>query len=167
LLLWLCSRRPPPRPRFGLAISGGSALGLAHIGVLQWLDEHRIPVDFIAGTSMGALIGGLYATGHDPREIHQFAASYDQLASFDELPTPFRCVATDLKQGREVVFSQGPLTLALRASMSLPALFAPVEMNGMMLVDGGLLNNLPVDVVQSMGAEIVIAVALDRPPDEQ
>lgn len=218
----------PPRRKIGLALSGGSALGLAHIGVLQWFEEHRIPVDFIAGTSMGAIVGGLYATGHDGQAMQRFASSvdwdavfapsvpfrhlafrrkedrrdfpstvefgigkglklpagvsaghgaalaisrfaapYDQLGSFDELPTPFRCVATDLKQGREAVFSRGPLTMALRASMSLPALFAPVEMDGMMLVDGGLLNNLPVDVVKAMGADIVIAVALEKPPDEQ
>ncbi|GIU77491.1 MAG: patatin [Bryobacteraceae bacterium] len=218
----------PPRRKIGLALSGGSALGLAHIGVIQWLEQHRIPVDYIAGTSMGAIIGGLYATGNGGEAIHRFAASldwnaafapsvpfrhlafrrkedrrefpstiefgigkglklpagvsaghgaalfisrfaasYDQLPSFDELPTPFRCVATDLKQGKEVVFSRGPLTMALRASMSLPALFAPVEMDGMMLVDGGLLNNLPVDVVRAMGADIVIAVALEKPPDDQ
>lgn len=217
-----------PRRKIGLALSGGSALGLAHIGVLQWLEERHIPVDFIAGTSMGAIIGGLYATGSDGKAIERFAAgmdwnavfapsvpfrhlafrrkedrrdfpstiefgvgrglklpagvsaghgaalaisrfaaAYDQLASFDELPTPFRCVATDLRQGREMVFSRGPLTTALRASMSLPALFAPVEMDGMVLVDGGLLNNLPVDVVKAMGADIVIAVALEKPPDEQ
>ncbi len=217
-----------PRRKIGLALSGGSALGLAHIGVLQWLEERHIPVDFIAGTSMGAIIGGLYATGSDGKAIERFAAgmdwnavfapsvpfrhlafrrkedrrdfpstiefgigrglklpagvsaghgaalaisrfaaAYDQLASFDELPTPFRCVATDLRQGREVVFSRGPLTTALRASMSLPALFTPVEMDGMVLVDGGLLNNLPVDVVKAMGADIVIAVALEKPPDEQ
>lgn len=217
---------PAARKKIGLALSGGSALGLAHVGVLKWLEEHRIPVDFIAGTSMGALIGALYATGRDTAEIERFvrevdweaafapsvpfrhlafrrkedrrdfpstiefgvgkglklpaglsaghgaglaisrfAAAYDQLASFDQLPTPFRCVATDLKTGRQVVFSRGPLTVALRASMSLPALFAPVEHDGMTLVDGGLLNNLPVDVVRGMGADIVIAVALDKPPD--
>mgnify|MGYP005832352617 CR=1 FL=1 len=215
-----------PRKKIGLALSGGSALGLAHVGVLQWLEQHHIPVDFIAGTSMGALVGALYATGLDGKEIEgfvrgldwnaafspsvpfrhlafrrkedrrdfpstiefgvgkglklpaglsaghgaglaisRFAAPYDHLDSFDRLPTPFRCVATDLKQGREVVFARGPLTVALRASMSLPALFAPVEWEGMTLVDGGLLNNLPVDVVRSMGADIVIAVALDKPPD--
>lgn len=215
-----------PRKKIGLALSGGSALGLAHIGVIQWLEEHRIPIDYVAGTSMGALVGGLYATGHDGRQIERFvreldwnaafaasvpfrdlafrrkedrrefpstiefgirrglrlppgvspghgaglaisrfAAAYDMLASFDDLPTPFRCVATDLRAGREVVFSDGPLTLALRASMSLPALFAPVEMNGMLLVDGGLLNNLPVNVVKAMGADIVIAVALEKPYD--
>ncbi|MCX7604514.1 MAG: patatin-like phospholipase family protein [Bryobacteraceae bacterium] len=216
-----------PRKKVGLALSGGSALGLAHIGVIQWLEEQRIPVDFLAGTSMGALVGGLYATGRDGGEIERFvreldwsaafepsvpfrhlafrrkedrrdfpstiefgirkglklppgvsaghgaglaisrfAAAYDSLASFDELPTPFRCVATDLKQGREVVFAKGPLTVALRASMSLPALFAPVELDGMLLVDGGLLNNLPVDVARQMGADVVIAVALDRPYSE-
>jgi NTE family protein len=214
------------RKKIGLALSGGSALGLAHIGVIQWLEQHRVPVDFIAGTSMGALVGGLYATGRDGGQIEQFvreldwtaafapsvefrhlafrrkedrrefpstiefgirkglklppgvtpghgaglaigrfAAAYDVVESFDQLPTPFRCVATDLKRGREVVFSKGPLTLALRASMSLPALFAPVQYDDMLLVDGGLLNNLPVDVVKSMGADVVIAVALDKPFD--
>lgn len=213
-----------PRKKIGLALSGGSALGLAHIGVIQWLEERRIPIDCIAGTSMGALVGGLYATGRDGRAIEQFvreldwsaafapsvpfrhlafrrkedrrdfpstiefglrrglklppgvsaghgaglaisrfAAAYDMLPSFDELPTPFRCVATDLKRGREVVFSKGPLTVALRASMSLPALFAPVDYEGMLLVDGGLLNNLPVEVVKKMGADVVIAVALEKP----
>lgn len=213
-----------PSPKIGLALSGGSALGLAHIGVIQWLERHRIPIDYIAGTSMGSLVGGLYATGHDGREIEEFvksldwraalapsvsyrdlafrrkedrrdypstlefgvgkglklptgvsaghgaglmisrfAAPYDQLPSFDDLPTPFRCVATDLKRGREVIFERGSLSQALRASMSLPALFAPVQQDGMLLVDGGLLNNLPVDVVKKMGADIVIAVALDKP----
>jgi NTE family protein len=217
---------PAPRKKIGLALSGGSALGLAHVGVLKWLEENRIPVDYIAGTSMGAIVGALYATGRNSADIERFvreldwnaafapsvpfrhlafrrkedrrdfpstiefgigkglklpaglsaghgaalaisrfAAAYDQLDTFDQLPTPFRCVATDLRQGKQVVFSRGPLTIALRASMSLPALFAPVEYDGMTLVDGGLLNNLPVDVVRAMGADIVIAVALDKPPD--
>lgn len=215
------------RPRIGLALSGGSAYGLTHIGVLKWLEEHRIPVDYVAGTSMGSLVAGLYATGHTPEEIEKyvaaidwagvlapgvafrqlayrrkedareypsaiefglkggirlpsglsggqgvglvisrFAAPYGDIDSFDDLPTPFRCVATDLKKGREVVFDKGPLFDALRASMSLPGLFAPVRMGDMTLVDGGLLNNIPVDVVRKMGADIVIAVALDKPPDE-
>jgi len=222
------SQEPPKtRPKIGLALSGGSALGLAHVGVLQYLAEHHIPIDYIAGTSMGSLVGGLYATGRTPDEIAKFVseidwnralspstpfqdlsyrrkqdqrdypaalefglkrglklpsglsaghgvgliisritAPYDEIDNFDALPTPFRCVATDLHKGAEVVFSNGALFDALRASMSLPALFAPVVKDDMYLVDGGLLNNIPVDVVRSMGADIVIAVALDKPPSE-
>ncbi|MGC4049489.1 MAG: patatin-like phospholipase family protein [Paludibaculum sp.] len=191
---------------------GGSAFGLSHIGVLKWLEENRIPIDYVAGTSMGSLVGALYATAHSPSEIEKyvddidwagvlspsiafrqlsyrrkedqreypsaiefglkgglrlpsglsggqgvglvisrFSAPYGDLAKFDDLPTPFRCVATDLKKGREVVFEKGPLFDALRASMSLPALFAPVRMGDLTLVDGGLLNNIPVDVVKKMG----------------
>lgn len=212
------------RPRIGVALAGGSALGLTHVGVLKWLEEQRIPVDYIAGTSMGALVGGLYATGNsaveienfvrtmdwgmafqsgasfrnsafrrkeDQREypnpielgvrrgfrfpsglnsgqgvsllISRFAAPYGDLKGFDDLPTSFRCVATDLITARDVVFDSGSLPDALRASMSIPAIFAPVRRNGMLLVDGGMTNNLPTDVVRSMGAEIVIAVALDLP----
>ncbi|MBI4890813.1 MAG: patatin-like phospholipase family protein [Acidobacteria bacterium] len=214
------------RPKIGVALSGGSALGLAHIGVLKWFEEHRIPIDYIAGTSMGSLVGGLYATGHESQEmaefvgkidwnavltpgvefrqlsyrrkddarefpstiefglkhglklptglsagqqvglvISRFAAPYNELKGFDDLPTPFRCVATDLNKGAEVVFSSGSLVEALRSSMSLPAFFAPVQKDGMLLVDGGVLNNIPVDVVRKMGADVVIAVALDKPPE--
>jgi NTE family protein len=213
------------RPKLGVALAGGAALGLAHIGVLEWLEEHRIPVDYVAGTSMGALIGGLYATGLTSAEIRdfasrvewqqalspttpyrnlafrrkedeaefpvaleiglkgwkiglpsglsagegvglvlaRFAAPYGRMKSFDDLPTPFRCVASDLNSGEGVVFDQGSLFDALRATMSLPALFAPVSMNGMVLVDGALTDNLPVDVVKRMGADYTIAVALDVP----
>ncbi len=221
------AQQQPKRPKIGLALSGGSAFGLTHIGVLKWLEENRIPVDYVAGTSMGSLVGALYATAYSPKEIEtyvgeidwagvlsptiafrqmayrrkedmreypsavefglkggirlpsglsggqgvglvisRFAAPYGDLAKFDDLPTPFRCVATDLKKGREVVFEKGPLFDALRASMSLPGLFAPVRMGDLTLVDGGLLNNIPVDVVRKMGADIVIAVALDKPPEE-
>lgn len=221
--------RPEPRRRLkvGLALSGGSALGLAHVGVIRWLEQQHIPVDYVAGTSMGSLVGALYATGHDAAEIEKFleevdwnaalvpgvefrqlsfrrkedvrefpstvefgvkkglklppglsaghgvglvlsriAAPYNEVKSFDDFATPFRCVATDLNKAREVVFSSGPLFDALRASMSLPAFFAPVKKDGMLLVDGGLLNNIPVEVVRGMGADVVIAVALDKPPED-
>jgi NTE family protein len=215
----------PARPRIGVVLSGGSALGLSHIGVLQWLEEHHIPIDFIGGTSMGALVGGLYATGHNSTEtkefvknidwtaifnssapfealqfrrkedrrefpnrlefglrhgirlptglsaghevglaISHFAAPYEQVQSFDDLPTPFRCVATDLIEGKEFVFLGGNLPTALRATMSLPALFSPLAYDGKMLVDGAVLDNLPVTVVKEMGADIIIAVALVDPP---
>ncbi len=220
---------PGRRPKIGLALSGGAALGLSHVGVLQWLEENRIPVDFIAGTSMGALVGGIHASGMTSSEmldfvrqidwqatlasstpyrnlsfrrkedvaqftvalelglkngrlnlpsglspgggvslvLDRFAAPYGDLESFDRLPTPFRCVASDLLTGKGVVFDRGSLFDALRASMSLPALFAPVRKDGRILVDGGLTNNLPVDVVRAMGADIVIAVALETPVEEK
>ena len=214
----------PARPRIGLVLSGGSALGLAHVGVLQWLEEHRIPVAYVGGTSMGGLVGGLFATGHDTAEMKEFvrsidwssvfnpappfrelafrrkedrrdfpnklqlglkkgirlptsiasghevglvlsrfAAPYSEYRSFDDLPTPFRCVATNLVNGEQVVFKQGSLPIALRATMSLPAIFAPLQVDDMVLADGGMLNNLPVDVVKAMGADMIIAVALVDP----
>lgn len=215
------------RPRIGLALSGGSAFGLSHLGVLRWFADHRIPIDYIAGTSMGGLVAGLYATGRSPQEIEEFVsgldwrvaldpklpyqdlslrrkqdereyptqiefgiknrsvrlpggvttghgvglilsrftAPWEDLGSFDDMPTPFRAVATDLKKGEEVVFDKGPLFDAMRATMSMPALFPPVEWQGRLLVDGGLVNNIPVDLVRKMGADIVIAVALDVPED--
>lgn len=207
------------RPRVGLALGGGAARGYAHIGVLRWLEEHRIPVDFIAGTSMGALVGGAYAMGYSPGEIVSFAESldwdtalqpevpyasltfrrkedrrdypfaltfglrdrfrlptglspvhavgmllsrislpYGDLDSFDSLPIPFRCVAVDIESGEQVVLADGPLWQALRASMAIPGVFTPVERGGRLLVDGGLLNNVPADVVRRMGADVVIAV---------
>lgn len=217
------------RPKVGIAFAGGSAYGLAHVGVLQWLHEHRIAVDAVAGTSMGGIVAGLFATGNTPDQIEdfvsaidwnqtlqasppftqlsfrrkedqreypstielgykkgrglsfpsalsaghgvallisRFAAPYGEMNSFAELPTPFRCVAADLMTARTHVFTKGSLPEALRATMSIPGVFAPIEKDGMLLVDGGLLNNLPVDVVKEMGASIVIAVALDPPvPD--
>lgn len=217
---------PAARPRIALVLEGGGALGLAHVGVLRWFDEHHIPIDYVAGTSMGGLVGGLYATGRSSDEIRQFlkgvnwysalnndipyddlgfrrkedardypatlefgfkdrsavlpsgfnsghevglildriAYPYTELHSFDELPTPFRCVATDLVSGTAVVFDHGSLSEALRATMSLPAIFSPVRRDGKILVDGGLLKNLPVDVARSMGADVVIAVNLQTKP---
>lgn len=217
------------RPKVCLALSGGSALGLAHVGVLQWLEDNRIPVDCVAGTSMGGLVGALFATGRTPAEIssflagvdwnfalsatppfsqlafrrkedarefpnqiefgykkgvklpsglsaghgvglilNRFAAPWGDLQSFDQLPTPLRTVATDLVKGEEVVFDRGALFDALRATMSLPALFAPVRSGDRLLVDGGLVNNIPVDIARGMGAGVVIAVALQQPvsPDD-
>ena len=213
------------RATIGLVLEGGGALGLAHVGVLRWLDENHIPIDYVAGTSMGGLVGGLYATGMSGEEINEFlktvnwnrslrnelpyqarsfrrkedkrdypndlefglkhginfpsgfnsgqqvglildriALPYSDLKSFDDLPTPFRCVATDLVSGKAVVFKDGPLSEALRATMSLPAIFSPVRRDDHVYVDGGIVNNLPVDVARVMGADIVIAVHLEVPP---
>ncbi|MDR3765340.1 MAG: patatin-like phospholipase family protein [Acidobacteriota bacterium] len=218
-----------PRPRVALALSGGGPVGLAHIGVLEYFEEHHIPVDAIAGSSMGALIGGLYATGHSPREIERImqqnevlgalrlgtaygdlpaaernlraeapgdlalrlggglslpagltaaepadlllsrlVLSYSGVDDFSQLPTAFRCVATRLQTGQPEVLKSGNLARALRASMSVPGLFSPVDWNGHALVDGGLVNNLPVDVARAMGAEVVIGVHFDLPiPQEK
>ncbi|MBL8309823.1 MAG: patatin-like phospholipase family protein [Burkholderiales bacterium] len=213
------------RPKIGLALSGGGARGLAHVGVLKELEAARIPVDFVAGTSMGAIVGGLYASGMSAAELERRVRAMnwaqmfadrpprDQLslrrkaddlrlslplefgmrdgelrapraavgssalettlkaltdglpsnAEFDQLPIPFRAVATDLVNGEAVVFSRGELASVMRASMSVPAAFAPVEIDGRLLVDGGLVDNLPVDVVRRMGADIVIAVNIGSP----
>ena len=212
------------RPRIGLVLEGGGALGLAHAGVIKWLEENRIPVDVIAGTSMGALVGGIYASGESPDQISALIRSinwsevlrgvtpyqdlsfrrkedrrdypnafefglkkgtqfpsgfnsgqqvglildrvglpYSEMKSFDDLPIPFRCVATDLVAGDSYVFDHGSLAEAMRASMSLPAFFTPVRERNRVLVDGGLVDNLPVDVARQMGADIVIAVHLALP----
>jgi NTE family protein len=214
-----------PRAKIGIALEGGGALGLAHIGVLQWFEEHHIPIDYLAGTSMGGLVGGLYATGHSPKELQQIVEQqnwdiiiggqtpyedlsyrrkedfrdyptfiqlglkkglslpaglnaghqisllidretlpYSNLKSFDDLPIPYRCVATDLVSGKEVVFSDGSLAQAMRATMSIPGLFKPVRNGDQVLVDGGLVGNLPSDVVRKMGAEVVIAIHLEVSP---
>lgn len=209
-----------PRPRIGLVLSGGSAHGFAHVGVLTVLEELRVPVDVVAGTSMGSVVGGLYASGMSPAEMERLLLttdwedllddrpSRDRLSyrrkqddvlnyvdlemgltrkgiafpsgliagqklgfllkaltlgtvgteSFDELPIPFRCVATDIATGEKVVLSDGSLAEAIRASMSIPGVFSPVPRGERLLVDGGLVENLPVAEAEAMGADVVIAV---------
>jgi NTE family protein len=216
---------PTKRLKIGVALEGGGALGLAHIGVLQWFEDHHIPIDYIAGTSMGGLVGGLYATGKNPEDLKKIVErqkwdtiiggrtpyddlsfrrkedqralpnylilglkkgftlpgglnagqrigllidhetlAYSQLKSFSDLPTPFRCVATDLVTGKEVIFSDGDLATAMRATMSIPGLFTPVRTDGHVYVDGGLVGNLPTDVVRQMGADIVVGIHLETAP---
>jgi NTE family protein len=216
---------PVHRPRIGLALSGGGALGLAEIGVIQWMEENHIPVDRIAGTSMGSIIAAMYATGMSPADMQKFAEKidwdeaflpeplYSQLsfrrkedrrnflinarlglkhglggpngynsgqgvgllldriafpesdgASFDDLPIPFRCVATDMLSGEGVVLDDVPLAQAVRASMAIPGVFTPVELNGRVLADGGMVQNIPVETVLAMDADAVIAVELHLPP---
>jgi NTE family protein len=213
------------RPTLGLVLEGGGALGLAHIGVIRWMEEHRIPVNFIAGTSMGGLVGGVYATGRNAGELYavvqdiqwnqvmsgqipfhdlsfrrkqdardypttvelglkkglqfpsgfnsgqevslildRIALPYSGIRSFDDLPIPFACVATDLVTNSEHIFRSGPLDLALRSTMSLPGIFTPVRSGGHIYVDGGLLNNFPVSVAKAMGAEYVLGVHLETMP---
>ncbi|MCU1300007.1 MAG: Patatin [Candidatus Sulfotelmatobacter sp.] len=216
--------RPAQRLRIGLALSGGGALGLSEIGVLQWLEENHIPVDRVAGTSMGSIIAAMYASGMSPAEIQKFAESIDWIeamlpeptyaalsyrrkqdrrnyqinaalglkhglkgpngfnpghgigllldriafpdsgiTSFDDLPIPFRCVATDMLSGDRVVLHDGSLAAAVRASMAIPGVFTPVEINGRVLADGGMVENIPVEVVREMNADAVIAVDLSVP----
>jgi len=215
------------RPRIGLALSGGGALGLAEIGVIQWMEENHIPVDRVAGTSMGSIIGSMYATGMSPKEIQKFAETIDwdqaflpepgyaelsyrrkqdrrnflvaaplglkhglrgpnglnsgqatgllldriafpeySSANFDALPIPFRCVATDMQTGDAVVLHDGFLADAVRASMAIPGVFTPVELNGRVLADGGMVQNIPVETVRDMGSDAVIAVELHLPPGD-
>ena len=213
------------RPKVGLVLQGGGALGLAHVGIISWLEEHHIPVDYVAGTSMGGLVGGVYATGHNAAEMRQIvngipwdeviggvtpfqdlsfrrkqdardypnslefglrkglefpgglnsgqqvslvldkiALPYSEIKSFDDLPTPFACVATDLVSGKAKVFRSGSLALALRSTMSLPGIFTPVRAPGAIYADGGLLQNLPVQVAKQMGAELTLAIHLEEAP---
>lgn len=174
----------------GLALGSGSARGLAHIGVLKVFEREGLPVDLIAGTSMGALVGGAYALGKTAGEIEEVALGTDvtRLLSmvdvalptralmnggkierfirefagaltFEDTTLPFACVAVDVRSGQEVVLREGGLTTAIRASISTPIIFAPVERDGQLLVDGAVLNSVPTDVVRDMGADIVVAVS--------
>ncbi len=179
------------RKKVGLVLGGGGARGLAHIGVLKVLMREAVPVDFIAGTSMGGIIGGAFAAGKSIEEIENLANSmtslrqqiklvdfkltgkglvkgtrlYRLLASmigeevtFDQLHIPTAMVAVDIITGREVVLSEGKVVDAIRASMSVPGFFEPVRRGDLLLVDGGVLNNVPVDVACRAGCEITIAV---------
>jgi NTE family protein len=213
------------RPRICLVLSGGGARGMAHIGVLKILEDLKIPIDCIAGTSMGAIVGGLYASGMTAAQIdatmrsldwqeafrdapprrdlafrrkqddrnflvrlplglkhkqillpkgfiqgqklqetlRQLTLPFSNSTDFDLLPTPFRAVATDLETGNAVLMDKGDLAIAMRASMSAPGVFAPVELNGRLLVDGGLAENLPVNVARAMHADILIVSDVSFP----
>jgi len=206
------------RPKVGVVLSGGAAKGLAHIGALKVIEEVGLPVDFIAGTSMGSIIGGLYAIGYDAECIEKLILEQDwnkllgdqvsrrdlsieekheedlffmsiplrdsgislpaglisgqnienllnklcahvyPIRNFNNLNIPFLCVATDIISGEEVVMSTGYLPEAIRASMAIPSIFEPVELNNQLLVDGGLINNFPADHMINMGADIIIGV---------
>ncbi len=217
-----------PRPRIGLCLAGGGARGGAHVGVLKVMEELRIPVDYVVGTSIGSIVGGLYASGYSPDELDSVITNVEwgtvfkdtpprqeieyrrkvedrlpyfglefgvnsgklRLASgliagqnlnfllrqlclhttgvpdFDHLAIPYRAIAADLADGSMVVLDHGSLADALRASMSIPGAFTPLEIDGRTLVDGGMVRNLPYDVVKSMGADMVIAVDVGTPVGE-
>jgi NTE family protein len=180
------------RRKLGLALGGGAARGLAHIGVLKVLEEESIPIDYVAGTSVGSLIGVLHCCGHSWQDILRIAGEIDwaDVISFslprrglvrteklerlvdrlvrgkriEELPVPFRAVAVDISRGETVVFQEGPAARAVRASCSIPAIFEPTEWQGRLLVDGGLMNDVPADVARAMGAEVTLGVDLSAGP---
>ena len=216
----------PRRPRVGLVLSGGGARGGAHIGVLKVLEELHVPVDYVVGTSMGSIVGGLYCAGLSPRDMETSLGRIDwefvltnkperrrisfrrkeddnlalfpielgvgrrglstssgilagtkidfvlrgltlgsaTIRDFDQLHLPYRAVAADLATGEAVILDHGDLTTAIRASMSIPGVFTPVEIEGRILVDGGIALNLPVDVARDMGADRIIAVDVGTPP---
>src|SRR6202790_1004221 len=216
---------PPVRPRICLVLTGGGARGMAHIGVLKVLEELKIPIDCIAGTSMGAIVGGLYASGMNAREIEstmrsvdwqeavrdtpprrdlafrrkqddrnflvrlplglkhgqillpkgfiqgqklqetlkQLTLQFNDSTDFDRLPTAFPAVATDLESGEAVLLDKGDLAIAMRASISAPGVFAPVDYQGRLLVDGGLAENLPISVARAMNADILIVSDVSFP----
>lgn len=183
---------PPKRPRIGLALGSGSARGLAHIGVLRALKEANIEVDLVAGTSMGAVIGAVFASDKidglsarlcnldwpgivalldpvfprsgliDGQRVAEFVRAHVPSAHIEGLLLPFAAVATDLMTGEEVVATTGDLTEAVRASIAVPGIVTPVRSNGRILVDGGLVNPVPVSVARAMGADLVIAVDLNH-----
>jgi NTE family protein len=223
----------PPRaeaqqgaPRIGLALSGGGARGLAHVGVLKVLEELRVPVHCVTGTSMGSIVGGAYASGTTPAALEKFVRETDwekvfsdrppraevaiqrkfddyktlfapeygvkstglvlpkgvvagvaiegflrrlvdpavSVTDFDKLPIPYRAVAADIETGEAVVLRRGSLAQAMRASMSVPGALAPVEIDGRLLVDGGIADNLPISVARKVCADVVIAVNISTPP---
>ena len=213
------------RLKIGLVLSGGGAKGAAHIGVLKVLEQHRIPIDYVVGTSIGAYVGGLYALGYQVDQIEKimlnlpwdesysdfipreslslkdknhrdqynisFRLGYSdgqlktpsglllgqsagnllklstdvvaQVESFDDLPIPYRAIATNLATAKAVVIKRGSITKAMRASAAVPGVLEPVKIEGQLLVDGGISNNMPIDVVKAMGADIVIAVDIGSP----
>jgi NTE family protein len=226
----------PPRLKVGVVLGGGGAKGAAHIGVLKYLEEMGIPVDYVAGTSMGSIIGGFYALGYSPDELTELIAGmnwseyignkidrsmmseelrqrnstlmlqvpfsaeslfdrnpntkfisqlpsayvnnsslvnlfndlcvgYQEEMDFNDLPIPFACVATDMITGKEVVLRRGSVPTAMRASMAIPGVFSPVTIDDKVLVDGGLVNNFPADVLRDMGADIIIGIEVTSTKD--
>ena len=228
--LWACLLFLPMvlwasgRPKVAVVLSGGGAKGTAHIGALKVIEEAGIPIDYVVGTSMGAIVGGLYSIGYTPQQLDSMVNAqnwkfllsdapnpkdvllddrlkseryvlsipfslksaavsdagiikgknlarlfstltegYQDSVDFSRLPIPFACVSENLVNGSEVVFHEGILATSMRSSMSIPGVFAPVDLDGMVLVDGGMVNNYPVDVALAMGADYIIGVDVQSP----
>ena len=180
------------KPKIGLALGSGSARGLAHIGVIRALKDAGIHIDCVAGTSFGAMIGAVFASGKldslqdaylamdwkniayffdvifpksgiiDGDKVADFLREYVHSECIEDLPLPFKAIATELDSGKEVVLETGDVIDAVRASISVPGMFTPIRINERVLVDGGLVNPVPVNVVRAMGADIVIAVDVNH-----
>jgi len=226
VLAWGVARaEAPPAPCVGLVLGGGGARGAAHIGIIEVLEREHIPICRIAGTSMGAIVGGMYAAGYSPGEMREIVGQLDwndlfsddparvempmrrkqadyryllnfeigwkdgriitpvgvvqgqklllllrrllastwDVEDFDQLAIPFRAIATDIVAGKEVIFGKGDLPLAIRSSMSVPGAFAPTNVDGELLVDGGVMNNVPIDVARGMGATRLIVIDVGTP----
>ncbi|TSA35221.1 MAG: hypothetical protein D4R64_10120 [Porphyromonadaceae bacterium] len=217
-----CGLMGQSRPKVGLVLSGGGAAGLAHIGVIKVLEEVGIPIDYVAGTSMGSIVGGMFAMGYTAAEMEKIVKDMDwesmladevprndltfeykeqlekyfydfpinrgklqlptglvagtnitnmlaglawpayKIKLFSQLPRPFLCIGADVVTGQEVVLTSGNLHDALRASMAIPTVFTPVEVNGILLIDGGFINNFPADHLKKMGADIIIGIDVQR-----
>ncbi|MBI4351426.1 MAG: patatin-like phospholipase family protein [Elusimicrobia bacterium] len=198
--LWtrLASSKPPARPSVGLALSGGGARGFAHTGVLETLEYAGFPVDYVAGTSIGAVIGSLYASGSTVPDIWRFGRAARELKitrdfksikllsllitnrlitpthinsfldarfgglTFEGLRVPFACSAMDLRTGEKIVFTEGPLAIAVKASSNLPGIFAPVQYRHRYLVDGGVVDFVPIGAARQLGADWVLASVISN-----
>ncbi len=183
-----------PKPKIALVLGGGAARGFAHIGVIRTLEQEKIPIDMIVGTSVGSLIGAIYAADMNSFDLEWTAFTLEKddvfdyailsaitsmgpvkgdkleafvrnkvaVANIENLKLPFAAVATDLNRGTRVVLDRGPVASAVRASSSIPGVFNPVELQGRLLVDGGVVDNIPIDVAREKGADIVIAVDISE-----
>ena len=181
---------PPPKPKIALVLGGGAARGFAHVGVIRALEQEKIPIDLVVGTSVGSLIGAIYATDLNSFELEwtAFQLEKDDLFDFgvinavtgmgfakgdkleawvkghiktvniENMKLPFAAVATDLNWGYKVVLDKGSLARAIRASAAIPGVFQPVKHQGKILVDGGVVDNIPISVAKAKGADLVIAV---------
>lgn len=178
------------KPKIGLALGSGGARGFAHLGVLKALEENSIPVDMIAGSSMGALVGCFYAFGHDLNQLIKLSTAFKrkyyldftvpkmgfiagnrvrslielfmQGKQLEELNIPISVIATDLLTGEKVVFTKGPIGAIVRASIAIPGIFIPEKINGRLLVDGGVVDRVPVSTLKKMGADLIIGSDVAR-----
>lgn len=185
---------PPPKrvPRVALVLGGGSARGFAHVGVIRVLEKEKVPIDMIVGTSVGSLVGAIYASERDSfqlewiaykireEDIFDFSLIYSRMGpvqgkkleeflettlkvkNLEDLKLPLYPVATDLYTGKMITLETGSIARAVRASSSIPGIFVPVKISGMLLVDGGVTNNLPIEIARQKGADIVIAVDISK-----